>query len=316
MSAFLKTLSAAASAAVLLSASPSLAQAPAPARAAAAPIAPASADTRPLQYGRFTVEVVGHGPDVVLIPGLGSSRDTFAAFVKADGGRHRFHLIQLAGFAGTPAGANAEDERPVADTVEAIARYITDQHLKRPAVIGHSLGGEASLMLAARHPELVSRAMIIDAFPFYALLFGKDVTPEAAARQLGPWRDGMLKSDEAGWRRSAQGQTQALVTAPERQREVASWMLASDHAVTARALYEIGTTDLRPELPKISAPVTVLYAYNSFYPMSAEQMEANIAGMYADLKGVKFVRADGSRHFIMLDQPDRFATVAQGFLAQ
>jgi pimeloyl-[acyl-carrier protein] methyl ester esterase len=300
--------------ALLLPVSASLAQSvPVPA-AVAAPLAPAATDTRPLLYGRFTVEVVGSGPDVILIPGLGSSRDTFRGLVEADRGRHRLHLIQIAGFAGTPAGDNASGDTVAAPTVEAIARYIADRGLKRPAVIGHSLGGESALMLAARHPGLVSRVMVVDAYPFLGLLFGKDETPATIGPRLAPWRDGMIKSDEAGWRQSSQGQSQSLVTAPERQREVTSWMLASDHGVVGRAFYELGTVDLRPELPKIGVPVTVLFALNSYIPMKPEQMQANVEAMYADLKGVKVVRVDDSRHFIMFDQPERFAAEVEGFL--
>ncbi|MBS0296542.1 MAG: alpha/beta hydrolase [Proteobacteria bacterium] len=287
----------------------------APATAPAAPaVQPAAPDTLPLIHGRFTVQVVGHGPDVILIPGLSSSRDTFAALVKADAGRHRLHLVQLAGFAGTPAGDNAGGDKVAAPTVEAIAEYIREAKLKRPAVIGHSLGGESALMLAAHHPDLVSRVMVVDAFPFYALIFGKDQTPETAARQLAPWRDGMLKSDDASWRKASAAQTLALVTAPEHQREVQSWMLASDRAVTAHAFFELGTTDLRPELPKIAAPTTVLYAYNSFIPLPAAVMDANVAEMYAGLKSVKLIRVDDSRHFISFDKPERFVAEAERFL--
>jgi pimeloyl-ACP methyl ester carboxylesterase len=299
--------------AVLIGAARSYAQT-APAAAPAVAVAPAAADARPLIHGRFTVQVVGHGPDVILIPGLSSSRDTFAALVKADAGRHRLHLVQLAGFAGTPAGDNASGDKVAAPTVEAIAQYIRETGLKRPAVIGHSLGGESALMLAARHPELVSRVMVVDAYPFYALLFGKDQTPETAARQLAPWRDGMLNSDDASWRKASAGQTAALVTAPERQREVQSWMLASDRVVTAHAFFELGTTDLRPELPKITAPVMVLYAYNSFIPLTPAAMDANVAEMYVGLKGVKLVRIDDSRHFISFDKPERFVSEVEGFL--
>jgi pimeloyl-ACP methyl ester carboxylesterase len=37
---------------------------------------------------------------------------------------------------------------------------------------------------------------------------------------------------------------------------------------------------------------------------------------YAGLPGVKLVRVDGSRHFIMADQPARFAELVDQFLAE
>src|SRR5690349_3388092 len=125
-------------AAALAAGQPVMAQTPAAPPAATPAASPAAyprpaPDTRPLQYGRITVEVVGKGPDVVLIPGLNSSRDTYRALVAANKGSYRFHLIQIAGFAGAPAGDNATGE-VVAPTVEAIDQYIRDKKLKKPAV--------------------------------------------------------------------------------------------------------------------------------------------------------------------------------------
>ena len=51
---------------------------------------------------RITVQVKGSGPDVVLIPGNTSSRRIWEGVVAAVPG-YRYHLVQLNGFAGTPA---------------------------------------------------------------------------------------------------------------------------------------------------------------------------------------------------------------------
>ena len=75
----------------------------------------------------------------------------------------------------------------VAPFVEELAAYIEDEKLQRPAVIGHSLGGEAAVMLAARHPEAVARVMIVDAFPFYPL----SMNPAATVEWVRPIADGM-----------------------------------------------------------------------------------------------------------------------------
>ena len=53
---------------------------------------------------RFSVVIegpaAGAAPDVILIPGLASSRDDFAAEAKLLTPRYRLHLIQIAGFSG------------------------------------------------------------------------------------------------------------------------------------------------------------------------------------------------------------------------
>src|SRR3546814_6830109 len=47
---------------------------------------------------RFDVEIIGNGPDVVLIPGLNSTREVWRPTAEALASDHRVHLVQLAGF--------------------------------------------------------------------------------------------------------------------------------------------------------------------------------------------------------------------------
>ena len=127
---------------------------------------------------RLSVEVIGAGPDVILIPGLASSRDVWRPLAMRLAATHRVHLVQLAGFAGQPW---AHGDGPfVAPEVEEIARYIAEEGLREPAVIGHSMGGLSGLLLAQAHPDRVGRLMIVDALPFYSAMFGPAVTPEQA----------------------------------------------------------------------------------------------------------------------------------------
>jgi pimeloyl-ACP methyl ester carboxylesterase len=113
----------------------------------------------------------GSGPDVILIPGLSSSRDVWNATAAALDGTHRVHLVQVNGFAGAPVGANGDGD-VAAPVAEEIARYIQRKPLcERPAAIGHSMGGSIGMMLAARHPDAVGKLMVVDMFPF----MGSDV---------------------------------------------------------------------------------------------------------------------------------------------
>ena len=126
--------------------------------ASAPPGGDARVSARPFVSDRLTVVTRGTGRDIILVPGLVSHRDVWAGVAERLEDRYRLHLVQVNGFAGLPAGANADG--PVAAPVaEEIARYIGEARLSRPAVIGHSLGGSIGLMLAARHPDLVGRLM-------------------------------------------------------------------------------------------------------------------------------------------------------------
>ena len=91
---------------------------------------------------RFSVVIQGVAPgkgtDVILIPGLASSRNVYASEAKLLTSAYRLHLIQLAGFAGEPAGPNATG--PILNpVVEQLHQYIADNHLQKVPVIAHSL---------------------------------------------------------------------------------------------------------------------------------------------------------------------------------
>lgn len=73
----------------------------------------------------------------------------------------------------------------------------------------------------------------------------------------------------------------------------------------ADAVHSLMTTDLRPDLPKIDLPVTVLYATNMLVP--AAQAKTLFESAYTGLPDARFVPVADSRHFIMFDQPERFA---------
>ena len=57
---------------------------------------------------RITVTVRGKGPDVLLIPGLACSGAVWEATVAHLEGHYRLHIVQIAGFGGSPAQANAK----------------------------------------------------------------------------------------------------------------------------------------------------------------------------------------------------------------
>jgi pimeloyl-ACP methyl ester carboxylesterase len=262
---------------------------------------------------RIVVTTDGSGPDVILIPGMTSSPSAWTA-PKATIPGYRYHYVQVKGFAGTPAGANADG--PVAAPVtEEIARYIAEEKLERPAVIGHSMGGTMAMMLAARHPDSVSKIMVVDQIPFMGVMFGP---PGTTAESVKPAADAILaqfkaSTPEQSDKRIAEMSAGMVRNAAHRQTVIAEGR-ASDRAVTRNAFHELIVTDLRPELAKITVPATVLYVTPAGVPLTDAQMDAVYAASYAPLKGAKLVRIPDSAHFIMADNPERYRAEMKAFL--
>ena len=265
---------------------------------------------------RITVTVEGQGPDVVLIPGLASSAhvwDVEAAKLKD---HYRLHLIQVAGFAGAPAGGNAAGPI-IQPTVDAIDAYIRAEHLNRPAVIGHSLGGLMGLMLAKQHPEDVGKLMIVDSLPWYGMLMGPSATLATVTPVAAGIRDKMIAETQESYAAGGSTIIARLVKSKGPEAQAATQASeTSDHGVVARAMYEDFVTDVRPDLPSIKTPVTMLYPWDAATGAPQAMFDRLYQGAYAPLPNKTIIRIDGSFHFIQIDQPEAFDQRVQAFLAK
>lgn len=277
---------------------------------AAQPVTPPSPHSQ-----RISVQTQGAGTDVILIPGLASSRDVWAEVAAGLRSNHRVHLVELAGFATTPAISRPEG-KVIAPAVEAIAEYIQAQHINAPAIVGHSLGGEIALMLGARYPDLVGRLMIVDALPFYTLMMDPAATRETAASHAAATREWLLQQSPQQFDAFQTASIARLAkTAAVRPALVAA-SIHSDRKTVADALYELMMTDLRPELGRIKAPMEIVYAYDPLFGIPATRVEAMYHQAYASASDIHFTRIDESFHFVMLDQPERFFSAVEAFLKE
>lgn len=267
--------------------------------------------TPALAQTRFVATVTGNGPDVILIPGLASADDVWDATVKQLSATHRVHALQVKGFAGEPAGPNGDG--PVLEPlVEEVAAYAAK--LTKPAIIGHSLGGLMAIEIAAKHPASVDRIMVVDALPFYALLFAPTATAEMVKPQAEMMRTQVMEMEDDQFVSGQESSMAMLVKSDAARAAPTQWSLASDRKVIANAMYEDMIEDARPLLPQIKAKTTIVYAYDAQMGRPADYVDGMYAKGYAGLAGGAFKRIDGGFHFIMLDQPEAFAKEVEAFL--
>ncbi|MEW6538993.1 MAG: alpha/beta hydrolase [Pseudomonadota bacterium] len=274
------------------------------------------------QSDRIHVRVDGDagGRDIILIPGLSSSPEVWQGTVDHLGAGWRVHRIHVQGFAGAPAEGNAQGATPspvAAPVAEEIARYIREKGLTKPVVVGHSMGGTIGMMLAARHPDAVGKLMVVDMVPFMGAMFA---APGASAESVTPVADqiwaAQANSPREAYVAQATASINGMINTESRRAEVLEDMRESDQKVSAAAFRELITTDLRPELSKITAPTEVLYVkFND--PRMTPQITDSIYRMsFANLKDAQLKRIDDSAHFIMFDQPQAFYADLDAFLAK
>jgi len=265
----------------------------------------------------FTVLVEGEGPDVVLIPGMSTPRAVWDKTREQLKDGYKVHTIQTRGFGDkAPLETLTPKDRTLLDTYAFhMADYIDDYVIRigkgqNPAIIGHSMGGFVAMKVAINMGHQVDKIMVVDSLPFFGLLFGPDTTVEG----LKPHAESMREMLSV--RQTAESDERTLLTMSATQsgrEQVKAWSKSAGAKVTAEYMYSIMITDIRPELAMINVPMTMLYPHDvSIMPQA--MVDALYKNAYTNAKTTKLKRIDDSRHFIMLDQPEKFAQAVEDFL--
>lgn len=275
--------------------------------------APAALSPAPSPYA-FDVHVSGRGAPMILVPGLMSAATVWDDVVAHYRDRFQVHVLQLPGFAGQPAiGDSAVLARVGAD----LQRYIREQRLTRPVLVGHSLGGLIVFGVAARAPELVGSVISVDGLPFAAAVQVSGATPavmrptadaiRAGYRQLTP------EQLEAQMRPALSVMTSNAAFADT----LAAWSRRSDAATVGRVLAEALTMDLRLDVAHIRTPVLLVGTFGQAGDsVGRTRTRAAYEAQVAAIPRHHVAMAEHSRHFVMVDDLPWLLATMDTFLAE
>lgn len=255
----------------------------------------------------FTAAITGSGKPMILIPGLecpGTVWDSTVAHYKD---RYQLHVLSIAGFGGLPA---APDLRLSAVRDEIIG-YIRQNHLDHPVIMGHSLGGFLALWVAATAPDLPGSVVSLDGLPFLPALGNASATAESGRQNASMMKKMYASLAPAQMEAISRLALSQMVADPKNVETVTAWAARSDPAFVGQAIYDMMTTDLRPEVSRIRVPVLLMAAGKNMDEKTRAAYQAQIA----PISRGKLAVASHSLHFIMFDDPDFLFRTADAFLA-
>jgi pimeloyl-ACP methyl ester carboxylesterase len=266
-----------------------------------------------LQIDRY-----GKGDAVVLLPGLTTGPWEWYDTIRHLAPNHTVYAVSLPGFDGRPAATPPLFDRVTAD----FWSFIATQHVARPVLVGHSLGGTLAILLGEQHPERLRGIVALDGMPLFPGM--ERVTAEqraaaaqGAATQIAAESHAQLLDYEKGYMHSAGG-----VLDPALGDQLAELEARSDPPTVAEWLREDLSSDLRPDLAKISVPLLEIAPYNepdlinSPIKYTADQKAQYYGTLLVGAPKVQVVSISPARHFAMFDQPQQFFAILDAFIAQ
>lgn len=258
----------------------------------------------------FEVKVIGKGEPIILIPGYSCSGEVWNETVEHLKSNYQLHVLTLAGF-GTAQPIQDED---ILKTVRnQIIQYVKDNKLRKPMLIGHSLGAFMTLWLQSTEPNLFGKSICVDGVPFISAIYNHTATAESV-KENPQFNKAMVIENfknlpNEGYIENTAKAMAYQVNDTAHARQIATWNFESDRRTLGSTLVEMSTTDLRPELPKIKQNILVLASIFQ----TKENSEKIYGEQYALLPNKTLLVAD-SKHFIMYDQPEWFYTQIDAFL--
>ena len=115
-------------------------------------------------------------PPVLLVHGFGCDHTFLLPQLRFLGDRRRTIAVDLRGHGASDA---PKQDYTMAGFADDLAWISAQLNLERPIVVGHSMGGNIALELAARYPGLPAAVVLIDSIILPAETFSKSLRPLA-----------------------------------------------------------------------------------------------------------------------------------------
>ncbi|HEV2149049.1 MAG TPA: alpha/beta fold hydrolase [Longimicrobiaceae bacterium] len=234
-------------------------------------------------YRIHAAEFGAEGDPLVLLHGLSGSSRWWRRNVPALAEGFRVVVPDVIGFGRTRRRGKLP---PIAQLADLLAGWMDRLALPPVDLVGHSMGGQLSVHLAARHPERVKRLVLVDSAgiprplsPLTLLRFAAEVAPPRR------WGDPYFLPTIVG---------DAALAGPR---------------TIIRALAHILRDDVRPLLPEIAIPTLVVWGeLDTIIPLEhAREFRAGIPG-------ARLAVLRDAAHNPMVDRPEDFNRLVADFL--
>lgn len=252
------------------------------------------------------IETIGEGKPILYLPGFTTPGSIWKETIENINLERESHLISYAGFNG-----NAPIEMPWYDSIKkSIIKYLTDNELNEIIIIGHSMGGNLAVDIAAELPNRISKIVIVDALPCMRELMMPNV-PAESIQYENPYNTQLLEMDDEQFKNMASMMAENMTFNTDKIDTLSNWIYEADRKTWVYGYTDLLKLDLRETLSKVKCETLIVGAS---FP-NKEVAKENFEKQYKKLPNKIIKMASDSKHFIMYDQPTWFYNTLNIFLA-
>ena len=233
----------------------------------------------------------GEAKDLILIHGWKQDVSSFWGLVDLLKTDFKLYLIDLPGFGRSDAPKNPYT---ISDYSEIVKKFIEEKKIKKPIVLGHSLGGRVGIKLASTNPNLIDKLILED------------------AAGIKPKQD-PLKPFIYVIAKIFRHLIPNVFNLKEKLRHLFYKKIESDYlnaGVLTETLTNILDEDLTPDLKKIETETLLIWGEKD---PNDESSLASGKKMYRLIKNSRIEIFEGVGHFPHLEKPILFASYVKDF---
>lgn len=252
----------------------------------------------------FSVTKTGTGKQtLIFIPGFASSGDVWNETVNVLKSDYTCYVLTMSGFAGVPPKDNISFEHWKTE----IAKFIKENKINKPIVIGHSMGGGLAMAIAADYPDLLNKFVVVDALPCLFALTNPEFK-SVADNDCSNLVDQIMKMPEDQFIQMQKMSVASLSTTQSKHNEILGWGLKSDRKTFAQMFCDFSNTDLRQRIKNVQIPSLILLE------APFKTIEDSINEQYKEMPSAQLKYANQGLHFVMFDDKEWYINQLIDFL--
>jgi len=199
-----------------------------------------------------------------------------------------------------------------------ILEYMRVNKIKNPNIMGHSVGGYITLETVLISPEAFSKIILVDSYPCSMAMGIGSVTEQMRKSQSENFKGYLNSMNDENFLKFWEMMSKGFFRDTLKQKMFLKIVADSERSSLTEIQSAIISEDLRGELVKISSPVMVLCAGESFKQLllPEDELTQRINNQFSQVKKYEMYINTKSKHFIMSDEKDWFTDKVLTFLSK